>query len=262
MSRMPWLRLYSRIVDDDKVRLLAFEDRWHFVALLCLKCEGVLDEPNESLRLRKISVKLGLQAREIEEVFRRLEEVGLTDTEGNPIKWDSLQFKSDHDNTAAERKRRQRAREAQKYPVTGASRVTSRTCHKDVTRPEEEEDTETDTELPPSEVGRAPSGAPPPAGAKSSRSRSKKPITDDFEVTADMVRWASEKGFGHVDLLEATDEFIDYWKSRGDAKADWVATWRNDIRRKAERQRSGAARSAGPQSHAARLKHETIHGKF
>ena len=34
---MQWFRLYAGIVDDEKLRLLAFEDRWHYVALLALK---------------------------------------------------------------------------------------------------------------------------------------------------------------------------------------------------------------------------------
>lgn len=51
--RLPWLRLYHRIIDDDKMRLLAFEDRWHFIALLCLKREGVLDEKMTALGIGK-----------------------------------------------------------------------------------------------------------------------------------------------------------------------------------------------------------------
>ncbi len=95
MSGMPWFRLYSKIIDDDKIRLLAFEDRWHFVALCCLKSEGVLDEKNVDLRMRKIAVKMGLQTREVEEVGKRLFDVGLVDKKFNPKKWDDLQFKSD-----------------------------------------------------------------------------------------------------------------------------------------------------------------------
>jgi hypothetical protein len=93
---MQWFRLYSRIVDDDKLRLLAFEDRWHFVALCCLKSEGLLDEPEGDLRARRIAVKLGVQLRELEEIGRRLSEVGLVDETLSPIAWDELQFRSDN----------------------------------------------------------------------------------------------------------------------------------------------------------------------
>lgn len=75
-----WFRMYTEAVDDEKLRLLAFEDRWHFVALLCCKAQGLLDGEDPLMR-RKIAVKLGLAVRELDEVARRLEEVGLVDAE-------------------------------------------------------------------------------------------------------------------------------------------------------------------------------------
>ncbi|EKU29717.1 hypothetical protein C660_12539 [Alcaligenes sp. HPC1271] len=56
MSNMPWFRAYTEMVDDEKLRLLAFEDRWHYVALLCLKGQGVLDS-EDTLMLRKVAVE-------------------------------------------------------------------------------------------------------------------------------------------------------------------------------------------------------------
>lgn len=82
-KQLPWVRLYTRTVDDDKLKLLAFEDRWHFIALLCLKGEGLLDKGDApSLLMRKVAVKLGLDVRSLEEVARRLAEVGLSDHPG------------------------------------------------------------------------------------------------------------------------------------------------------------------------------------
>jgi len=95
---MHWFRLYHRIIDDEKLRLLAFEDRWHFVALCCLKGDGLIDEPDDSLRQRKIAVKLGVQVRELEEIGRRLQEVGLIDEKLSPVAWDELQYRSDNSN--------------------------------------------------------------------------------------------------------------------------------------------------------------------
>jgi 5-methylcytosine-specific restriction endonuclease McrA len=91
----PWFRMYHRIIDDEKIRLLAFEDRWHFVALCCLKADGLLDEPESDLKWRKVSIKLGVQTRELEEICRRLNEVGLVDEYMQPLAWDELQFKND-----------------------------------------------------------------------------------------------------------------------------------------------------------------------
>lgn len=107
---MHWFRLYSRMIDDDKLRLLAFEDRWHFVAICCLKSEGLIDEPCDDLRSRRIAVKLGVQLRELDEISRRLREVGLVDESLSPVAWDDLQFRSDTstDRVKAFRKRQKK----------------------------------------------------------------------------------------------------------------------------------------------------------
>lgn len=110
MSNMPWFRAYTEMVDDEKLRLLAFEDRWHYVALLCLKGQGVLDN-NDPLMLRKVAVKLGVDLRTLDDVVRRLDEVGLIDAETlQPLGWDKRQMKSD---SSAERVARFRAKKKQ-----------------------------------------------------------------------------------------------------------------------------------------------------
>lgn len=114
----PWFRLYTEAVDDEKLRLLAFEDRWHFIALLCCKGKGIIDEPNKDLMRRKVAVKLGLDPRALDEVTRRLAEVGLIDEQTlQPVAWEKRQFGSDHDPTRAQRLRR--FRENQKRTRNG-----------------------------------------------------------------------------------------------------------------------------------------------
>jgi hypothetical protein len=110
MSGLQWFRLYHRIVDDEKLRLLAFEDRWHFVALCCLKADGLLDTPIDSLRSRKIAVKLGVQLRELDEIGRRLQEVGLVDENLSPVAWDELQYKSDNSTDRVKKYREKQQR--------------------------------------------------------------------------------------------------------------------------------------------------------
>lgn len=158
-KRLPWFRLYASTVDDPDVRLLAYEDRWHFVALLCLKAQGVLDAGDHPDMLRrKVAVKLGLQLRELEAAADRIAEVGLIDAETfQPLDWNRQQFVSDTDPTATERKQRQRDKERKRRhqeeqrqlnqqleTVTDVSHVTSRVTVTNVTRTET--DTETDTE--------------------------------------------------------------------------------------------------------------------
>jgi hypothetical protein len=74
------------------------------------------------------------------------------------------------------------------------------------------------------------------AGARPGAARGAR-IPDDFNVTDEMKAWAVEKGFGHLDLAGITEEFFDYWHgipgARG-VKLDWVGTWRNWVRRKAQ----------------------------
>lgn len=147
---MQWFRLYSRMIDDDKLRLLAFEDRWHFVALCCLKSEGLLDEESDDLRTRRIAVKLGVQLRELDEIGRRLREVGLVDETLSPIAWDELQFRSDAstDRVRAFRKRQQKQKDG-----TG-----KRSRNVTVTAQETEADTDTEVRSP---NGDSPSGDEP-----------------------------------------------------------------------------------------------------
>jgi hypothetical protein len=56
-------------------------------------------------------------------------------------------------------------------------------------------------------------------------------LPEPFEVTDAMREWAAEK-HSNVDLVTATDNFVDYWRSKptGATKLDWVATWRTWIR--------------------------------
>ena len=128
-KKLPWLRLWVDVLDDEKLALLAFEDRWHYVAILCMKRKGMLDTQDEpALRDRKIGAKLGLGDRDRDEVRRRLAEVQLIDDTWQPIGWDKRQPKSDTDSTASERKRRQR----KNRHARGTAK--SRSGHGDVTR--------------------------------------------------------------------------------------------------------------------------------
>jgi hypothetical protein len=137
VSKMPWFRLYSRIVDNDKLKLLAFEDRWHFVAFCCLKSEGLLDEPESDLRTRRIAVKLGVQVRELDEIARRLKEVDLIDEKLNPVSWDELQFKTDNSTKRVQEYRKKQQKQAGNNMKRSSN----------VSETAQDTDTDTDTEL-------------------------------------------------------------------------------------------------------------------
>lgn len=141
MTSLPWFRLYHRMVDDDRLRLLAFEDRWHFVAVLCLKAAGMIDDPHDELWERRLAVKLGLQARELEELQRRLMGVGLIDAQWQPCKWDELQFRSDN-STERVKSWRERKQKQERNKVKRCSNVA-------VTAQETDTDTDTEKDIPP-----------------------------------------------------------------------------------------------------------------
>ena len=141
MKSLPWFRAYTEMVDDEKLRLLAFEDRWHFVALLCLKGQGLIDEGGPLL-FRKVAVKLGIDTRTLDEVARRIAEVGLIDEVTlQPIAWNSRQMRSDKDLTNAERQARYRESLKDKLCVSNALRNVT------VTRIEVDTDTDIDKEV-------------------------------------------------------------------------------------------------------------------
>lgn len=80
-----------------------------------------------------------------------------------------------------------------------------------------------------------------PSGPRSRGSR----IPDPFVVTAEMRAWAAAEAPG-LDVNPHTREFVDYWRAksgRDATKADWVATWRNWMR-KAHRWQQGSSKPA------------------
>lgn len=140
MSDLPWFRMYSDAVDNEKLRLLAFEDRWHFVALLCLKQQGILDDKS-NLMERKIAVKLGVQFRELDEIKRRLMDVHLIDKQFQPIGWHEHQFQSD-----SSKERTRKYRERKKKNACDVT-TTSQQRHCDLLDTDTETDTDTDADI-------------------------------------------------------------------------------------------------------------------
>lgn len=105
--QMRWLRLWTDITSDPKIKMLAFEDRWHYVAILCMKRRGDVDGVTGELLERSVGVSLGLGDRDRDELKRRLMEVQLIDERWQPKAWKRRQFPSD---SSAVRTRRWRKR--------------------------------------------------------------------------------------------------------------------------------------------------------
>ena len=105
---MKWFKLYPEIANHPRLRILSFEDRWHYVSLMCAKADGTLDQPSAKLRDQMLSVHLGLTPVEMAAVKDRLMDVELIAEDWDIINWED---KQSADATGAARKRRQRARE-------------------------------------------------------------------------------------------------------------------------------------------------------
>lgn len=142
MKALPWLRLYTEIIDDEKLGLLAFEDRWHFVALLCLKGKGVLDsEPDLEMLWRKVAFKMGLTGAELEKVVARLSRMNLIDSETlQPLAWDVRQAASDSSTERSRKFReKQRAAAANKEANADATLQQRRSDGLDIDKEEDKE---------------------------------------------------------------------------------------------------------------------------
>lgn len=80
--------------------------------------------------------------------------------------------------------------------------------------------------------------APPHKGnGEVHRRRQRVPATPcpaRFELTDEMVQWAEKQGVSLDQVRPQTERFIDHWKSKGELRADWDATWRNWMRKAVE----------------------------
>lgn len=206
-------------MDDEKLKLLAFEDRWHYVVILCMKRKGILDvQDSAALRDRKVGAKLGLGDRERDEVKRRLIDVSLVDESWQPLGWDKRQFVSDADPTATQRKQKQRDRERHapvtrdKNPVTDESR-TSHTAQSQIQSTDSDSEKNLERE------------------ARASRSARATRLPEDFELTPERRAIAeTEKADPEREFAQFTDHFRAAPGVKG-RKTDWDAAWRNWCRR-------------------------------
>lgn len=247
--KLPWFRAYTEMVDDEKLKLLAFEDRWHFMALLCIKGQGLLDKDEAlALKLRKVAVKMGLDLRTLDEVARRLEEVGLIDRETlQPVKWDDRQMRSDADPTAADRKRRQRERaKAPPSPAEAEGTDMSRVTVTDVTRTEVDTDTDKEGEKTVVELAAVAVPASRTAAAASAKPSRGTTVPSDFVPDQTAVGIAASTG---VDLKAELANFLDHHAARGTVFKDWQAgfrTWLRNAVKFGQRGQGAGKRSTPP----------------
>jgi hypothetical protein len=211
--------MYSDFIYNETVEFLSFEDQRHFVFLLCMKNEGMLDKhyPQPGMLERVVGRRLGLVGEALDNAKRRISEVGLIDENWQPINWNNRQFISDADPSHAARQRRYREKQKEK----------TRDVTRDVTVTVLDTDTDTDTDTDPEKT----IGTVVPSISKSEKKK-EKPTTvpKDFEVTAEMFDWAESQGLSASRIKPETEQFLDRNKAKGDTYLDWTAAWRTWIR--------------------------------
>jgi hypothetical protein len=205
--------MYAESVDNAKLRTLAFEDRWHYVALLCCKAQGIIDSTDPKILDRIIGVKLGLDYSGPESslvaVKRRLIEIDLIDDRWQPTGWDERQFVSD---SSRERTRKWRERKSPPNPPSEEPNTDS-----EQNRTERDVTSDVTVTLPQkTRATRIPEGWKP----------------------SDSLTAYAERQLPNVDVQMLAEEFADYWRAAAGErarKADWVATWRTLVRRSVDR---------------------------
>lgn len=191
---LPWFRMYESFAADPVIQSLAFEDQRHYVVILCLKCQGVLDRPiTGTNRERVICRGLGLDPTTANEAKRRLMEVMLIDENWQPLGWSKRQFKSD-DST-------QRVRKYRKNKDAG--NVTETLLKRDCNAPEQIKK-QNRKEPPKSPNGGLPEWLNPDdwTAFKEHRRRLRKPMTPRAETLAinELARLVA-KGYTATELI-------------------------------------------------------------
>lgn len=132
--------MYHEFATDPVTQSLSFEDQRHYMVILCLKCNGVIDRPiSKANKERIIRQGLGVDDKTLEKIRINLSELNLIDKNWQPNGWGKRQFVSDHSS--------QRSRKSRKNKETcnGNEPLQQRDCN--VPETETETETDTDTEL-------------------------------------------------------------------------------------------------------------------
>lgn len=218
-----WLRLYTEVLNDPKVQKLDGNSFKFWINLLCCAKEysndGILpDVPGIAFHLR-------IKEETAQKYLEKMVESGLVDFEVNCYvihSWHTRQYESDNDPTALDRKRRERDR---KKNVTEMSRVTSRTCHGNVTVTEQipEQIPDTDTDIERANAPAAPSPAP--------QKRFQKPTLTDI---SEYIK--------QNNLIVDAETFLNHYEGNGwmvgrVKMKDWQRTIQNWNKRELEKRR-------------------------
>ena len=64
------------------------------------------------------------------------------------------------------------------------------------------------------------------------KSKRKTRLPENWFLPKDWGDWAMDQGLTETEIRAEAECFADHWHSKGETRADWLATWRNWIRRR------------------------------
>ncbi len=127
----PWFRLYSEIIDDEKVQMMPFEHQRHLIMLFALRGQ----RPTEKMTSQQIAFRLRVSETLLETLHETFLKHGFIEKNWAITNWNKRQFISD---SSTDRVKKHRAIIALKQSETFQKR--------DETENETSPDTDTDTE--------------------------------------------------------------------------------------------------------------------
>lgn len=71
-------------------------------------------------------------------------------------------------------------------------------------------------------------------GAKKPRRKPATKVPDVFDVSDEMAQWAVGEGLPAERVLPETEKFLDHFRRKDEAMSDWLAGWRNWVRKSVE----------------------------
>lgn len=223
-----WFRMYAEFASDPKVQMLSEAMQRRLVMLFCMRCSDV----TVTLSDDEIAFQMRISGEELAETKALFTRKGFIDSSWQITNWEKRQFASD---TSAARTRAYRDRKRDKV-------VTSQPSQGDAL-----EQNRTDTEQKREERG-APApevdaGNPISATSVASRSPNGSRLPADWQPDDLLRAWTAQNCPG-LNIPAEVEKFRDYWLAKpgkDGRKTDWTATWRNWVRRSAERTPMGAA---------------------
>ena len=205
----PWFRMYKEFATDPVIQSLEFDEQRHYIVILCLKCDGVIDRNiSTKARDRVIFKALGLPQDQAEIVKKSLIEMGLIAKNWQPKGWDKRQYVSDNSTLRSKKSK------ARKTPAIDQNSSKSLNGNGTGNVPETFEkqhsngpDTEADTEADIKE--------------KTKEKRFAKPSFDDLE------KYKQEKKLNLDSQAFLNHYDSNGWKVGRNSMKDWQATARN-----------------------------------